>query len=284
MTAAWRERLFAPEWAGGWVLTRWLYAVASLTLHLPRYDQIVDAQAHPEVVFTSGPFRVADTLVLSYPASVALWSAGLVGLGALARGGRLARSGLGLWLVTAWPLVMWGGLSARVPERLFLLVGLVLLLAPLHDERPGPRRHHGLPRWLLLVLACALYGSTGWLKALTEPAWWTGEALAYDLVDRYFGVRPVGVWLSARPGWTRALSLYTIAVEASLPLLIWWRRSNPWILAAAAGLHLGIEVAMDVGPLTWCTLAMYPVLLHPEVAERLWRRLGAWTSRSGSAR
>ena len=38
-------------------------------------------------------------------------------------------------------------------------------------------RRSPAPRWLLLLVACALYGSTGWLKATMEPAWWTGEAL-----------------------------------------------------------------------------------------------------------
>lgn len=266
------EALFAPRWAGGWAASRVLFVFAALSAHLPRLGQIQDAAQHPSVVLTAGPMRLVEQAVLSGPQAMGLWAVGCLGLGALLAGGRAAKPGLLLWLLSHYPMIILAGLSARVPERMFLWVALALLMAPISERGLTEKARSPAPRWLLLLVACALYGSPGWLKATMEPAWWTGEALAYDLVDRNFGLKPVGVWLSGQPVLTRLMSWGTILIEASFPFLIWWRRSNPWILLAAGGMHLGIELMMTVKSLSFLTLAMYPVLLHPEVAQRLWRR------------
>jgi hypothetical protein len=266
------DRLFAPTWAGGWTATRVLFVLAALIAHLPRLRQIHDATQYPAVVLTSGPMRLFEQVQLSAAAATALWVLGIAGLLALLWGGRAAKPGLLVWLGCYYPMIILTGLSARVPERMFLWVAAGLLLAPIAQRRLSDKHRSPVPRWFLLVVACALYGSTGWLKATMEPAWWTGEALAYDLVDLYFGLKPIGVWVSGQPHLTRLLSWATIAIEASFPLLIWWRRSNPWILLAAGCMHLGIELLMTVRALSFLTLAMYPVLLHPDVAQRIWRR------------
>ena len=265
-------RWFSPVWAGGWTGTRVLFVLAALIAHLPRRQQIHDAVQYPDVVLTSGPLRLVEQVQLSGDQAMALWVAGLAGLAALLWGGRAARPGLLLWLASTYPMIILTGLSARVPERLFLWVAAALLLAPIGERSLTQKQRSPAARWLLLLVACALYGSTGWLKATMEPAWWSGEALAYDLVDLHFGLKPAGVWLSGQPALTRVLSWGTILIEASFPLLIWWRRSNPWILLAALGMHLGIELLMTVKTLSLLTVAMYPVLLHPDVAQRLWQR------------
>ncbi|MFT5686245.1 MAG: hypothetical protein ACI8RZ_007201 [Myxococcota bacterium] len=267
------DRLFAPIWAGGWASARVLFVLAALVAHLPRLGQIRDAVQYPGVLLTSGPMRLVEQVQLTGGQATGLWVAGLVGLSALLWGGRAAKPGLVVWLVSYYPMIILTGLSARVPERLFLWVAVGLLMAPISERRLTEKHRSPAARWYLMIVFCALYGSTGWLKALMEPAWWTGEALSYDLVDLHFGLKPAGVWLSGQPGITRALSWGTIVIEASFPLLIWWRRSNPWILLAALCMHLGIELLMTVRALSFVTLAMYPVLLHPEVAQRLSRTI-----------
>ncbi len=266
------ERLFSPVWAGGWSGTRVLFVLAALVAHLPRLGQIRDAVQYPDVVLTSGPLRLVEQVALTGGQATGLWVVGLAGLAALLWGGRAAKPGLLLWLASSYPMIILTGLSARVPERMFLWVAVGLLLAPIGERGLSQKHRSPAARWYLLLVASALYGSTGWLKATMEPAWWTGEALAYDLVDLHFGLKPVGVWLSGQPALTRALSWGTILIEASFPLLIWWRRSNVWILLAAGCMHLGIELLMTVKALSFLTLAMYPVLLHPDVARRIWLR------------
>lgn len=268
------ERWFSPTWAGGWGLTRWLFALAALVAHLPRYQQIQDAQACPDVVQTVGPLALADSILLSEVQSLGLWAVGLVGLAGLLRGGRWAKPGLLVWLVSYYGIIGFGGLSARVPERLFLWVSLGLLLAPIGERQLTLKARSPAVRWYFLVLAASLYGSTGWLKALLEPAWWTGEALAYNLVDRDFGLGRLGVWVSGKTLLTQVLSWTTLAIEASFPLLIWFRKTNPWVLLAALCMHVGIESLMTVGALSVLTLSLFPILLHPDVARGLWERHG----------
>ena len=55
------------------------------------------------------------------------------------------------------------------------------LLAPIHV--PRLQRASRIYRWYFLILACSIYGSTGWLKVLVEPGWWSGEVLGQALAS-----------------------------------------------------------------------------------------------------
>ena len=99
-----------------------------------------------------------------------------------------------------------------------------------------------------------------------------GDVLAYHMLHPYFGMKPAGVWVSGQRWLLVPLCWTTVLFEASVPLLIWWRRTNPWLLAVGVLMHLGIRVFMNVGPFSYVALAAYPALLHPEVARRLYER------------
>jgi hypothetical protein len=271
---------FAPRWAGGWTLARWLFTLAALDTHVARVASVRDALAAPGLVLSSGPSRIADHVLLGAPGAWALWGAGLVGLIGLGAGGRTARPGLILWFVSHAALLVALGLNVRAPERLMVFVAITLLFGPLHERGLTQKARSPAPRWFLLVCFGALYGSTGWMKLLEEPAWWTGEALRYDLVDRHHAGGALAAWLSGQPALCRVVSWGTMAFEAGFPLLIGVGALTPWLLSVGVVMHLTIGMLMDVGPLGTVALSMYPVLLDPDAARRLYERARiAWVRR-----
>jgi hypothetical protein len=267
------DALFAPRWAGGWAITRVLFAAAALDAHLARIPSLQDALAAPWIVLATGPSVVADHVLLGAPALWALWAVGLAGLAGLAWGGRFAKPGLLLWFVSHAGVLVAAGLNVRAPERLLVWVTVGLLLGPI-GERGLVRAARGpVGRWFLLVVFASLYGSTGWMKALEEPAWWAGDALPYDLVDRHHAGGALAAWVSGQHALCTVLGWGTIAFEAGFPFLIGFAELSPFVLAAGVAMHATIGLLMDVGPLGTAAVAMYPVLLDPDVGYRLWGRL-----------
>ncbi len=266
---------FLPRWAGGWAATRILFGVACALAHLSLIGPVQDALLLPQFTFATGPLAGPGRVLLSPLSAWLLLGASLLGDGLTIRGGRMALPGLVMSFIGGLSLKYALGLDVRAPDRLMAWMVLGLLLGPLtrtglHRETRGPAA-----RWFLMVVFSALYGSTGWMKALEEDGWWTGTALAYDLVDRFHGGHLLGVWLSGHPSLTLLLSWGTLLFEMSFPFLVWLPAANPWILLAGLGLHGGIALLMDVGPLGMVAVSAYPVLLEPEIARRLARRWGA---------
>lgn len=266
--------LYAPQWAGGWAGARIGFACAALLTWLPRASGIGDVYGVDDMVFLRGPFYLADVLVLTEPTAWAAWAATIAGLVLVALGGRGAKPGVLLYLLASTLLLANEALNTKAYDRLLIWLALGLLLAPIAERGLTERRRSPLPRWFMVLVFCALYGSTGWLKIIEAgPHWLSGDVLANHLVHREFGLRPLGVWISGRPWLTMPMSWVTVLFEAGFPLLIWWRRANPWLLLCGLLLHIGIFLLMNVGPFSFVSLAAYPILLHPEVARKLWRRL-----------
>jgi hypothetical protein len=264
------EALLRPRWGGGWAAARVLFALAMAVNQLRRAAHVQDALMHPQIVFAAGGGRVADHVLLAPAVAWALWGAGLVALGMLARGGRCARPGLVIWALAYAALVLGCGLNVRVPERMMFWATIGLWLGPV--DQPLDCRASPVARLYLLVVLGSLYLSTGLMKLLEEPAWWDGTALRYDLVDRFHAGGALAVWLSASPGLACAASWYTVIFEVGFVFLVGWPRLNPWVLGAGVLMHAGIAALMDVGALGMSVVALYPVVLDPETAERWWRR------------
>jgi hypothetical protein len=201
---------------------------------------------------------------------------GMGGLLLVALGGRGARLGLLSWAAGSWLMLVDEALNIKAYDRLLAWTAVGLFLGPLGARGLLGARRGPAARWYLLLVYMALYGSTGWLKLLEEPrGWWSGEVLRHHLLHPWFGGREAGVWLSTQPWLLRPMSWWTVAFEALFPLLVLLPRANPWVLLAGAGMHLGIFALLDVGPFSFVALACYPILLHPQAAERLWLRLPA---------
>lgn len=270
------ERLWAPQWAGGWAVVRWSYALAGVLTMAPRVRYISDAYASSDMILTRYPLYMANWWVLTPGSATLLWAVALMGLGMLAWGGRLARPGVLLWIVAGTLFVSGEALNTKAYDRLLFWEALALLFAPIGQRSLTEKWRSPLARWMVLIIFCAIYGSTGWLKWLEEPHWRDGTALAYSLVDRNFGQTTLGVWISGHMTICKLLSWFTLAFEMTFPVLVLLRRSNPVVLLLGVGFHIGIAMTMHVGTFSWVALSMYPILLHPVHAQRLHAR---WVSR-----
>lgn len=268
------ERLFAPEWAGGWAAMRVLFVVAAAWGHLPRVLAVPDVYAAEDMVFTAGIYRLAEYVTFTPTTAYGLWTTATLGLAFVLWGGRLAKPGVILWLFGAGALLAEEALNVKAHDRLLFYLAIGLLLSPVGERGLHAKWRSPAARWYLLVVFCALYGSTGMLKLLYEPGWWDGTALPAHLVHRTFGRgHALAAWVSGQTWITAPMGWWTVAFEVGFPFLVWFRRTNYWVLAAGAAFHLGIFVLMDVGAFSLVAVAAYPALLHPEEARRLWGRV-----------
>ena len=256
------DRWFRPQWAGGWGVTRVAYALACLWGHVPRVWRIADAYAADDMRFSRGPLWLPDVWRMTVPSATATWAVATAGLLGLLWGGRAAKPGLWIWLVASWLFMSSEALNIKAYDRLWTWIALVLILAPIGERSLTTKWRSPVARWLLLTVYCALYGSTGWLKALEEPRWWSGQVLAYHLLHPWFGSFPLGIWVSDKPWLTAPMSWWTVIFEVAFPFAIFVRRLHPWILAAGILMHFGILSLMDVGPFSLIAVSAYPALLH----------------------
>ncbi|MBM4368186.1 MAG: HTTM domain-containing protein [Deltaproteobacteria bacterium] len=267
------RRLFEPNWAGGWTATRLLFACAALWGHWPRFARVEDAYACTDMLFTTGPWQLANYVVWTPTTAYALWFVGLAGILGLFVGGRFFRPGMILYLLGAWALLAEEAINVKAHDRLSLWVALGLLLSPAHERGLGEKWRSPVARHFLLIVFGWLYWSTGSLKLLEEPGWRDGSAMQYALLHRFHAGGPLALWLSEQALACRVLGWFTVAFEMSFPVLVMWRRSNPWVLLGGAAFHLGVLALMNVGAFSAVALSAYPALLHPEVARGWWSRL-----------
>jgi len=274
------DRVFAPQWAGGWALARVLYGFAALVTHGRRGWGLADAYASADMVFSAPPFYFNDLVQLSLPTAVAVWVGGLVGAGLVIAGGRTAKLGVVGFLICSWILLMSEALNIKAYDRLITWIAFGLLLAPIGERGLADRYRSPVARYWILLVYCAMYGSTGLNKLLFEPRWWTGEVLGYHLVHQYFGLEPLGVWLSDQVWFTAPASWITVVAEVAFPLAIAFRRPGLVVLVALLGMHAGLLVLMDVGTFSLVAPSMFPVLLRPDYARELYERyVAGWRAR-----
>jgi hypothetical protein len=112
------QRGFAPEWAGGWNVARWAFTFTLFYAHLPRLARIEDAYACTDMVFSTGPWRLAEYVIWTPQSATGMWWLGIVGLAGMAWGGRLFRVGLLLHLIGAWALLTEEALNLKAHDRL----------------------------------------------------------------------------------------------------------------------------------------------------------------------
>lgn len=268
------ERIYAPHWAGGWVVTRYLWVFAALIEHGWRVSAIEDAYAATDMVFASGIFRIAEYLTISPTMGYLLWGLSIIGLFCVSYGGRLFRPGLLLWFFAAWLLMGNEALNVKAHDRLLTWVAIGLFISPAGERGLDNKYRSPIARYFLLVAFCAIYGSTGLAKHLHEVSWWyDGEVLAYHLLNYHHGGNALAVWMSGQSWLVWGMASMTVLFEISFPFLIWFRSLNPWILLIGALFHLGTLFLMDVGPFAVVSLSAYPVLLHPEFFREWWEKL-----------
>ena len=267
---SWLDRLYRPIWSGGWTISRYAFVVVAALTWGPRFWGIPDVYAVEDMVFSSGIFRLSDHWILSPRSGYLMWSIAMAGLGLTAVGGRMTKVGIALFLLASWTLLSAEALNIKAYDRLLTWIAIGLMLGPTSERSLDQKYRSPFGRWFLLVVYSSIYGSTGWLKVLEQGSnWISGKVLSYHLVHLWFGMKPLGIWLSDQIWFTVSASWVTLLAECSFPFLIWFRRTNPWILTLAASMHLGILLVMNVGPFSFISLCAYPILLHPEHAKHL---------------
>ena len=205
------------------------------------------------------------------PTAIALWFVGALGIGMIAWGGRLLRPGLLLWFVGAWVLLAEEALNVKAHDRLLLWVALGLFLSPASEPGLVNKWRSPAACGYLLVVFGAIYGSTGLMKLLYGVGWWNGRVMQLHLVHQHHAGGALASWVSGQRWLTTPMGWWTLLFELSFPVLVLFRRTNPWVL-------------MNVGAFSFVSLAAYPVLLHPEEARRTWLALsGWWAGRSAPA-
>jgi len=113
-----------------------------------------------------------------------------------------------------------------------------------------------LMQWQLAVL----YMTTVWQK-LPDPYWRNGQMLAYFSVS-LFSRDPNGLFL-VHHEWVSAVATYlSLAIEASIPWLLWFGRTRMLGLLAGFGLHFLIAVTARITVFSTCVLIPYAAFLE----------------------
>jgi hypothetical protein len=119
------------------------------------------------------------------------------------------------------------------------------------DEAPAPAYGLRLMQWQTLVL----YTTTVWLK-LPDGFWRSGQLMAYFSISQYSRT-PDDLFL-VRHEWISALATYaSLAIEASVPWLLWMKRTRPLGLVAGLGLHFVIGATAKLGVFSTCMVPAY---------------------------
>lgn len=268
------ERLYRSEWAGGWTCARLLFVFALAHGHLPRIAGVGDAFGAPDMVFNNSLSSLNEYVFVTPQLAYGFWGIGTLGLVLMLLGGRSFRAGLGLWLIGGWLLLLSEGLNIKAHDRLGLLMVIPFLCAPLNETHLTQKYRSPIGRYFMLLVFGVIYFETGLMKLMYESSWMgSGDVLAYHLVHPFHGNTTLGAFLSGQPLLIAPMAWFTLAFELSFPLLVLYRKTNPWVLAAGVVFHLTLLVLMDVGSFGYMSLAAYPVLLHPESARTLWERI-----------
>lgn len=119
-----------------------------------------------------------------------------------------------------------------------------------------------LMQWQLAVI----YVTTVWQK-VPDPYWRNGQLLAYFSVSLFS--RDPGTLFLIRHEWVSAVATYTsLAIEASIPWLLWSRRMRMLGFLAGFGLHFMVAVTARIAIFSTCV--MMPYLAFLESADIDW--------------
>jgi predicted DCC family thiol-disulfide oxidoreductase YuxK len=123
---------------------------------------------------------------------------------------------------------------------------------------------------LIQIQAALAYFSTFWWKTQGNM-WIDGTALYYVLHLDEFRRFPVlfleELWLSKLATW------FTLLVEFSLGVLVWFKEVRYYILVGAVFFHLGIEYSMNIPLFEWIMIVTYLTFIEPTDLSRIFQWL-----------
>ncbi len=176
-------------------------------------------------------------------------------------------------------------------DGLIRLLAFYLMLAPagaalsLDRRRLGSERFWEFPQrapWalrLMQVQLSILYLAGLWIK-LQGTTWNDGTAVSYAARISDLTRFPLPGFLIHSTLLSNLMTYGTLAIEFSVPILIWNRRLRPWVMLAGISLHLGIEYSIRVGFFSLAMLALYLSFLDPAWAELKLHALRGWLGRT----
>lgn len=158
-------------------------------------------------------------------------------------------------------------------DTLFRLFAFYLALCPagwafsLDARRRDPAAAPPVPWALRLfqIQIAVVYLSSA-IEKSTGADWTSGHALYYVArLDDSFGKLPVPSALFASLTATKLMTWAVLAVEWTLPILLWLRPTRRWAIVFAIGFHLAIEYTMNLFLFHW--LMILGILAFSEFAE-----------------
>ncbi|HVU03385.1 MAG TPA: HTTM domain-containing protein [Polyangiaceae bacterium] len=203
--------------------------------------------------FVHGESAVTFTL-LFFGAAIACLALGIVP--------RLAAAFTYLWTLSYYATAP---ASQSGFDTILRVVGFVMVIVPSH----GSFRAFGAPsaeaappayglrfvQWQLMLV----YLATVWLKA-PDPFWRNGDAVTYFLMSM-FARFPTAA--AAHLGPLAGLFDYgTLFIEASVPFLLWMRRTRFLGVFLGVLLHVGIAATSRIALFSLTILSLYPAYLE----------------------
>lgn len=123
---------------------------------------------------------------------------------------------------------------------------------------------------LLQIQFCLVYISTVLFKIQGQP-WIDGTAVYYATRLDEFVRFPFAVLNSLL--LIKLLTWSTLVVEFALGTLVWIQELRYWVLLAGVGLHIGIDLTMNIPLFEWLMIATMTVMMDPADLQRLLNRL-----------
>ena len=142
---------------------------------------------------------------------------------------------------------------------------------------------------LVQIQLSAVYLSAVWQKVQGQT-WRDGTAVSYALRIADVGRVPTPEFITHSVVLSELMTFGTLALEASLGILVWNKVARPWVLAAGVTMHLGIDFSILVGFFSFTMICAYISFIPAEtvtrrilaVRDRVLKRLDRISSRAGA--
>lgn len=158
-------------------------------------------------------------------------------------------------------------------------LALFLALAPsgaalsVDRLRSAPGRFWEFPEkapWALRLVQLqlsAVYLSAVWQK-IQGQTWRDGTAVSYALRIADVGRVPTPEFITHSVVLSELMTFGTLALEASLGILVWNKVARPWVLGAGVMMHLGIDFSILVGFFSFTMICAYISFVPADTAAR----------------
>lgn len=190
-------------------------------------------------------------------------------------------AGLSCWLIYDGGLIGAGTAFRHHHTALMTVAALLLALTPCGRSLSVDRwlalrraRRRGVPAppelgdlWalrLLGVAASAVY--LGAVVSKLTPGWLSGDRFEMLLLHYYLGSDSALPWWLARG--LQLMTLYVVALEASLCLGLWWAPARRWLLPQGILMHWMFYVLLPVASFSLTMVLLYLAFVPPEAVHR----------------